>query len=147
MKGLSNIHDYDKDNDEDKFIDGVKFQDDDFSDFGIADFDSLFDKEWSQPPSWKHPFGTTIAGYDVFSEVIHAARNNLIVSLLAISISMSIAIIIGAISGYFGGKIDTALMSFSEIFLVIPVFFFALISLTYNGSGFVSPIPLRCPTV
>ena len=94
--------------------------------------DSLFDKEWSQPPSWKHPFGTTIAGYDVFSEVIHAARNNLIVSLLAISISMSIAIIIGAISGYFGGKIDTALMSFSEIFLVIPVFFFALISLTYE---------------
>ena len=91
--------------------------------------DSLFDKEWSQPPSWKHPFGTTIAGYDVFSEVIHAARNNLIVSLLAISISMSIAIIIGAISGYFGGKIDTALMSFSEIFLVIPVFFFALIFL------------------
>ena len=33
--------------------------------------DSLFDLEWSQPPSWKHPFGTTIAGYDVFNWMLY----------------------------------------------------------------------------
>lgn len=80
----------------------------------------LYDGEASQPPSWKHPFGTASVGYDVFSEVVHGAKYTLYVGFVATFITMGLAILVGSITGYFRGLVDDALMRLAEVFLVFP---------------------------
>ncbi|HEY8541077.1 MAG TPA: ABC transporter permease [Pseudothermotoga sp.] len=74
------------------------------------------------PPKWPHVLGTTSMGQDVFWILTFAVRNSLTVSLLAGFISRIIAIIIGMIAGYKGGKTDKILMFMSDSFLIIPLF-------------------------
>ncbi len=79
-----------------------------------------------KPPSWHHLFGTDRIGRDVFSRIIYASRISISVSLIAVVISTSIGVIYGAISGYFGGLVDTIMMRFVDIMLTFPVFFLIL---------------------
>ncbi len=80
----------------------------------------LYDGEASEPPSWKHPFGTASVGYDVFSEVVHAAKYTLYVGFVATLITMGLAILVGSVAGYFGRATDDVLMRVAEVFLVFP---------------------------
>ena len=81
----------------------------------------------AQPPSWKYPFGTSVLGTDVFSEVIHASRWTLYVAVLVTVIVMAIAIVIGLVSGYMGRQVDNILMRFTEVFLVFPALLLILV--------------------
>lgn len=80
----------------------------------------LYEGEASEPPSWKHPFGTSAVGYDIYSEVIHGSRYTIYVGLMVASITMAIAILVGSIAGYYGKSIDNVLMRIAEVFLVFP---------------------------
>src|SRR4030042_7107912 len=81
------------------------------------------------PPSPKYLFGTDRVGHDVFSQVVYGAGNALYVGFGAAAIAMSIAIVVGLVSGYYGGFIDNILMRITEIFLVIPFLLILLIFL------------------
>jgi ABC-type dipeptide/oligopeptide/nickel transport system permease subunit len=81
------------------------------------------------PPSAAHPFGTDLAGYDVYSEIIYGTRAAFVIGLGASGLVMLIAISIGLVAGYFGGWIDNALMRLTEVFLVIPFFLLLLVFL------------------
>lgn len=89
----------------------------------------LYEGEFSQPPNWKHPMGTSATGICIFSEVINATRNNLLIAFSAIAMAILIAIIVGCTAGYFGKALDTILMRITEVFLVFPVFLLALVFL------------------
>jgi ABC-type dipeptide/oligopeptide/nickel transport system permease subunit len=84
-------------------------------------FKPLYEGEAGEPPSWKHPFGTSITGTDIFSEVVHGTVYTLYVSLFATTIIVMLALLVGVTSGYLGGKVDDVLMRIAEVFLVIPV--------------------------
>ncbi|PFG58605.1 peptide/nickel transport system permease protein [Vibrio sp. ES.051] len=71
-------------------------------------------------PNAEHILGTTRSGRDVYSQVLHGARKSLSVALSAGIIAMSLAVIIGVSSGYFGGKIDERLNFLTNVFLVFP---------------------------
>jgi len=82
-----------------------------------------------KPPSWLDPeepnnfryiFGTTPIGTDVFSDVIHGTKYTVYVGLLVTAITMAIAIVVGAIAGFYGRWVDNILMRISEVFLVFP---------------------------
>jgi peptide/nickel transport system permease protein len=67
-----------------------------------------------------HYMGTDNIGRDYFSRLIYAGRISLSVAILSVLISETIGIVIGSISGFFGGWIDSILMRFVEFMLTIP---------------------------
>ena len=73
-----------------------------------------------QPPSLDHLMGTDKFGRDIFSRVLYGAQTSLAVGALVTLGAMLIGTPIGLISGYFGGKVDTALMRISDVFLAFP---------------------------
>jgi len=73
-------------------------------------------------PSAAHILGTDSNGQDVFWQATFAVRNSLIISLIAAVVSRAIAILVGMVAGYKGGRIDRILMFFGDSLLVIPLF-------------------------
>jgi peptide/nickel transport system permease protein len=76
-----------------------------------------------QPPNREHWLGTDDVGSDVLCRLIHGSRISLSVGFVAVGISTLIGIFIGAILGYFGGKVDFVGMRIVEIMMAIPTFF------------------------
>ncbi len=85
------------------------------------------------PPSREHWMGTDELGRDVYSRIIYASRVSLNVGFVAVGISIVIGVMIGAISGYYGGALDDALMRFTDIMLSIPTFFLILAVIAFLG--------------
>lgn len=80
-----------------------------------------------QPPSAEHWFGTDDMGRDLFGRVIYGARVSLTVGVIATAISFTLGTFMGAISGYYGGWIDTIIMRITDIFLSFPYILFAIL--------------------
>jgi peptide/nickel transport system permease protein len=74
----------------------------------------------SLSPSWAHPFGTTIQGYDVWSQVVWGARTSLLIGASAAALATLISATIGMAAAYIGGVFDEALNLVTNIFLVLP---------------------------
>ncbi|MDL2218197.1 ABC transporter permease [Christensenellaceae bacterium OttesenSCG-928-M15] len=71
-------------------------------------------------PSSEHWFGTDELGRDIFARVIFGARTSLSIGVVSVFFSIGIAIIIGAVSGYFGGVVDNVIMRITDVFLAMP---------------------------
>jgi peptide/nickel transport system permease protein len=79
-----------------------------------------------QGPGMRHPFGTDELGRDVLSRMIWGSRVSLEVGFVAIGIATLIGILLGALSGFYGGYIDSAIMRAVDIMLSIPTIFLVL---------------------
>lgn len=86
-----------------------------------------------KPPSADHLLGTDSAGRDVFSRLIFGARISMSVGVVAVTISAFIGILIGLVSGYAGGRIDSLLMRFTELVMTFPTFFAVVIMVALVG--------------
>jgi peptide/nickel transport system permease protein len=73
-----------------------------------------------EPPSWRHPFGTDSLGRDLMTRVLYGGRISLSVGILVVAITLLIGIPIGAVAGFFGGKIDNVLMRLTDTALSLP---------------------------
>ena len=85
------------------------------------------------PPSRAHLLGTDELGRDVFSRMVFGSRISLSVGLAAVAISTLIGILVGAVSGYFGGWIDQVFMRLVDIVLSVPALFFILMLVVFLG--------------
>ncbi len=80
-----------------------------------------------QPPSLAHPFGTDTIGRDILARTIYGGQISLMIGLTAVLLELTIGIVVGALSGYFGGWLDNLLMRFTEAILIIPQIFLLLV--------------------
>ena len=97
-------------------------------------------KESLHPPSGRHPFGTDDLGRDIFSGVVYGARTSIAIGVTVAVLSGLIGVLIGLTAGYAGGLIDDLLMRLTELFLIPPRFFLALVIAALFGSSFVTLI-------
>lgn len=91
-----------------------------------------------RPPQWfsgEHFLGTDNLGRDVFSRVIYGARVSLLVAFAVVLISGLVGVGLGALSGYFGGKVDFAIQKLVEVVWAFPPLLLAIAILAYLGQG------------
>ncbi len=86
-------------------------------------------------PSKEHFFGTDEFGRDIFSRIIYGSRISLQVGLIAVSISVIFGGFLGAVAGYYGGRIDNVIMRCMDILLAIPSILLAIAIAASLGPG------------
>ena len=84
-------------------------------------------------PDSEHWFGTDQYGRDVFSRLVFGARTALAVGILSAVFGCSVGALIGAASGYFGGRIDTAIQRVVDIMLSFPIIVLAMVVVAVLG--------------
>jgi ABC-type dipeptide/oligopeptide/nickel transport system permease subunit len=72
------------------------------------------------PPSFAHPFGTDDLGRDVLSRVIYGARTAFLVAVLVTVVAVLIGVALGAVAGFYGGRVDKALMWATDMTMSVP---------------------------
>lgn len=85
------------------------------------------------PPSSEHLLGTDDLGRDILSRVIYGSKISFSYGALAVFIAMLTGSTVGVIAGYFGGKIDEALMRFVDIILAFPSVLLAILIVAILG--------------
>ena len=73
-----------------------------------------------QPPSWAHPLGTDDLGQDLLARMLYGGRISLAVGLAAMSVSVFVGTIVGAIAGISRGSVDAGLVWLTDLFLSLP---------------------------
>jgi peptide/nickel transport system permease protein len=80
-----------------------------------------------EPPSPEHLLGTDKQGRDVWSRIVHGTQSALVGALLVVLISAVIGIPVGLLSGYYGGRVDTAFMRGVDMLLAFPALLLAIL--------------------
>jgi len=84
-------------------------------------YDELGTGPVSQGPTWSHPMGTDSLGGDVMAQVLRGAQRSLEIALTVAVLSTVFGTLLGAIAGYYRGIVDSLLMRFVDLFLLIPL--------------------------
>lgn len=81
----------------------------------------------SVPPGGEHPLGTDVAGRDLLAGLIHGGRVSLFIGVMASLAATLVGLVLGALAGYYGGRVDDVIMRTTEFFLTIPSFVLAVV--------------------
>ncbi len=104
----------------------------------LAPHDPLYQNyraRYEPPGSAAHLFGTDDLGRDVLSRVLWGGRESLGVAALAITIAMSGGVVVGLISGYYGGWRDIIIQRITEVWLAFPGIIFLIVLVSVLGAG------------
>ena len=92
-------------------------------------------KETKNPPSWEYPMGTDDLGRDMLSLIIYGSRISIRIGFFSVGLAIIIGVMLGAISGYFGGGTDNLIMRLMDIMLAFPSILLALVIVAVIGPG------------
>jgi len=87
-----------------------------------------------ESPSPDHPLGTTKNGYDILARLIWGSRTTLTLSITTILIAAAGGVVIGIISAYFGGRVDSVIMRISDVILVFPTLIIVILLVDVLGN-------------
>ena len=91
--------------------------------------------DFMAPPSAKFWLGTDNVGRDVLSRVIFGARISVIVGLAGATLATIVSVIIGIVSGYFGGKLDLIVQRVIDAWMCIPSLILMMVIISIIGAG------------
>jgi len=92
-------------------------------------------KDRLQGPSLKHWFGTDDMGRDLFARVMYGARYSLSIGFATVALSVVVGMPIGAVCGYFGGKVDLLVMRLLDIIRSIPGLLMGIVVVSALGQS------------
>lgn len=95
---------------------------------------------WHPEGDWAYALGTDAQGRDLLTRIVYGARVSLTVGLLSVGISATVGTILGAITGYFRGRLDDLVSRFADLLLAFPYLIFAIGVMAFLGSGFTNLI-------
>jgi peptide/nickel transport system permease protein len=95
-------------------------------------------------PTWLHWFGLDELGRDIFARVLSGARNSLIVGKVVVSVSATIGTLLGAIAGYFGGRVDEGISRVIDILLAFPGLLLAIALVAVLGPSLTNVVLALC---
>jgi ABC-type dipeptide/oligopeptide/nickel transport system permease subunit len=87
------------------------------------------------PPSSEYPLGTDEFGRDMLSRIIHGSRVSLLVGIIAMGVSVTTGVTLGAIAGYVGGRIDYIIQGAVDISWAFPTILMAIFLVAILGPG------------
>jgi peptide/nickel transport system permease protein len=90
---------------------------------------------WHEKATWAHPLGTDNLGRDYLSRIIYGARISLLIGVAVMIISGLIGSSLGLAAGYFGGRVDMAIMFFITVRLAMPLILVALAVVALVGGS------------
>lgn len=85
-------------------------------------------------PSAAHPFGTDRIGRDILARTIYGGQISLLIGLLAVLVEVTLGTFLGAVSGYYGGWLDSIIMRLTEAMLSIPSLLLLLVMAKFFGN-------------
>jgi peptide/nickel transport system permease protein len=87
------------------------------------------------PPSWVHPFGTDMNGRDILTRVLYGIRIDLQIGFITTVVPMVYGVILGAVSGYVGGRVDMLLMRLLDVAIAFPFLVLIIVIIAILGPG------------
>lgn len=108
-----------------------------------------------QPPSWQHWMGTDSFGRDVLTRVLFGTQASLLSGVLAVIGAVLIGGGLGAVAGYYGGRLDNVILRGMDVLLALPTLLLAIAIVSALGGGLtnmliaigLAQIPIYCRTV
>ena len=86
-------------------------------------------------PSTTHLLGVDQVGRDVFSRLVHASRVSLSVGVGAVAIYTAMGVVLGSISGFYGGWVDSVILRVADVVLAFPAILIVLVAVSLTGPG------------
>jgi oligopeptide transport system permease protein len=93
-------------------------------------------------PSSEHVFGFDIQGCNYYARVIHGARVSMQIGLSTVVIAVAIAVVLGSLAGYYGGRLDTLISRLTDIWFGLPPLLAALVFLAVMGERGLTQVTL-----
>jgi peptide/nickel transport system permease protein len=95
---------------------------------------------WVERGTWEHPLGTDRLGRDMLSRIIWGARVSLAAGVVTVLLASAFGAAVGLVAGYYGGRVDIALMRFTDATMSFPVILLALILAVTVGPSFTNVV-------
>jgi peptide/nickel transport system permease protein len=95
---------------------------------------------WQEGGSWEYPLGADAQGRDLLTRIIYGARISLLVGGLSVSISILLGGTLGALAGYYRGRLDAVISRLADLLLAFPFLIFAIGVMAFMGPGFTNLI-------
>lgn len=95
---------------------------------------------WSEAGSWRFPLGTDDVGRDLLARLVYGSRVSLGIGFLVVLCSMSVGTALGLLAGYFGNRIDKAIMRMVDILMSLPSILLAIVVVSILGPSLLNSI-------
>jgi peptide/nickel transport system permease protein len=99
-----------------------------------------------QSPTAQHWFGADDLGRDILARVLSGVEVSFLVALIVTGVTMTIGVLVGLLAGFYGGRVDAALMQITDIFLAFPGILLAIAFAAVLGPGLGNLIMALCLT-